>query len=137
MLLRFGTHSICIPPLTPSVCGRAVAIIYEMSVHLTEALGLVLICNKLQGCCSSSNTQEAHCLNSGLSCIFCITASTKEKEKYLCHVTEAARVVIFIAYICSTLLALSLNYYGPFALFFQSLLLRRPVGMTVLQTCRQ
>ena len=101
------------------------------------ALELVLVCNKTEGCWSSSDTQEAHCLNSGLSCIFCIIASTKEKEKYLCRVTEASRVVIFIAYICSTSLALSLNYYGWFAFFFQSLLLRRPVGMTVLQTRRQ
>lgn len=45
------------------------------------ALELVLICNKLQGCCSSSNMQEAHCLNSGLSCIFCLIASTKEKRE--------------------------------------------------------
>lgn len=81
--------------------------------------------------------QEAHCLHSGLSCIFSIIASIKEKEKYLCRVTEASRVVIFIAYICSTLLALSLNYYGPFAFFSQSLLLRRPVEMTVLQTRRR
>lgn len=101
------------------------------------ALELVLFCNKLQGCCSSSDMQEAHCLNSGLSCIFCIIASTKEKEKYLCHVTEASRLVIFIACICSTLLAVSLSYYGPFVFFFQFLLPRRPVGMTVLQTHRQ
>lgn len=89
------------------------------------------LCSQLTGSCSSSNIQEAHCLHSGLSCIFCIMASIKEKEKYLCRVTEASRVVIFIAYICSKLLALSLNYYGPFAFFSQSLLRRRPVEMTV------
>lgn len=114
------------------LCRRAVAIIWEVSVHDMKTLELAVICSKLIGCCSSSNMQEAHCLHSGLNCIFCIIASIKEKEKNLCHVTEASRVVIFIAYICSTLLALSLNYYGPFAFFSQSLLLRRPVEMTVL-----
>lgn len=59
---------------------------------------LVLILKKLSVSSGSSDMTEAPRLSSWLSCIFCITASTK--EKYLRPGTEAPGEVTFISSIC-------------------------------------